>query len=86
MNLVAYLVIALCLVTYLLIGMIISYHSPLGNSYYPKKRFRLVFLWIFPIILIVSWTIIILAALAIEVVLFGDNSGNPGLETFFKQF
>ena len=84
MTLVSGLTVALLSVTYLLIGMIVSYHTPLGKKYYPQSQDLLVFFWILPIMIAVIWGIIFFASLLIDCILMMDRPNNIGLSKLFN--
>jgi len=82
---VTYLIIALCLLTYLFIGMVITHNTPLGKKYYPASPVRLILLWIFPVLGFFVFIInTLFSILFVDIILFGDNPGNPGFDRMLK--
>ncbi len=60
-------------------GMFLSYHTPLGKEYYTAGQIRLIFFWIFPVIVIVIFILIIVFIIIVEAGLFGNKKDNSGL-------
>ena len=73
------------LATYLLAGMVLTHYTPLGKKYFANTRTRLIFLWIFPLIGLVLFAItIVFSILIVDVLMFGDNNLDGGLEKLFR--
>jgi tryptophan-rich sensory protein len=84
MTLTTVLALLLGLASYLLIGMILTHHAPLGRKYYRNTPIRLTFFWIIPI----AWTAIFVMGLFIvqmaDEVLF-DCLPGEGLGSIFEK-
>lgn len=68
------------LTLYFLVGMILTYHTPLGKKYFVNNQIRLVSLWIFPITGIIVYVIATLLVLVVDEVILFNNKNNPGLK------
>lgn len=62
--------------SYLLVGIILSYHTPLGKKYYSTRQISLTFLWIFPVVGVILYGILFFYSfVVVDVFLFDDNNG-----------
>lgn len=69
---------------YLLTGMVLAHHTPLGRKYYPATPIRLTFFWIVPVIGCTFWGLGMLISIVLgDIFLFGDHPDNLGMDNIF---
>lgn len=66
--------------SYLLVGVILTYHTSLGRKYFAATQTRLLFLWILPAITIIFYCVVLFSIVLVDEILFGAKDENPGLE------